>query len=108
MHKQTVMTSPAVSWVKSVAGGEVEFDIYLRQMENQGAPNLFYYASALVALSEQPRDTLRAWLFSHVNHPYPTELERARLAAVTGYNVSFIDEWMAIARRRLLFKRSAP
>jgi hypothetical protein len=44
--------------------------------------------------------TLREWLDSHADHPYPTEEEKAELERRTELKPSQIANWLANARRR--------
>lgn len=43
---------------------------------------------------------LKDWLISHLDHPYPTDEEKERLADSTGLNINQISNWMANTRRR--------
>ncbi|KAG2207970.1 hypothetical protein INT47_010954 [Mucor saturninus] len=45
---------------------------------------------------------LRDWLSRHKKHPYPTEEEKASLAAETNLNLNQISNWFINARRRIL------
>ncbi|PHZ11117.1 Homeodomain-like protein [Rhizopus microsporus ATCC 52813] len=45
---------------------------------------------------------LRDWLSKHKKHPYPTEEEKAALAAETNLNLNQISNWFINARRRIL------
>ncbi|OBZ82574.1 Homeobox protein PKNOX1 [Choanephora cucurbitarum] len=45
---------------------------------------------------------LRDWLSRHKKHPYPTEEEKATLAAETNLNLNQISNWFINARRRIL------
>jgi hypothetical protein len=44
------------------------------------------------------------WLFSHVDNPYPTDLEKADLAARTGLPLRQVTTWLQNARTRILPK----
>lgn len=51
---------------------------------------------------------LKAWLFTHQNHPYPTEDEKFHLMKATELTIVQINNWFSNARRRILkFKRIA-
>lgn len=51
---------------------------------------------------------LKTWLFTHENHPYPTEDEKFHLMKVTDLTIVQINNWFSNARRRILkFKRIA-
>lgn len=43
---------------------------------------------------------LRTWLGTHVQHPYPTEVEKDSLVLQTGLSKTQITNWLANARRR--------
>ncbi|KAI5787028.1 homeobox KN domain-containing protein, partial [Peziza echinospora] len=51
-------------------------------------------------------DMLRAWLSSHVAHPYPTEEEKIQLCDATNLTMNQISNWFINARRRRLNQRS--
>jgi hypothetical protein len=50
-------------------------------------------------------DLLKQWLFEHLEHPYPTEEEKAVLAEDTGLTVKQINYWFTNSRRRFLKSR---
>jgi len=50
-------------------------------------------------------DLLKSWLFDHLEHPYPTEEEKAVLAEDTGLTVKQINYWFTNSRRRFLKTR---
>lgn len=52
-------------------------------------------------LPETSVSILRAWLFEHFLHPYPTEAEKLMLARQTGLTRSQISNWFINARVRL-------
>ncbi|KAF9418323.1 hypothetical protein HW555_004856 [Spodoptera exigua] len=45
---------------------------------------------------------MRAWLFQHLVHPYPTEEEKRTLAAQTRLTLLQVNNWFINARRRIL------
>jgi hypothetical protein len=47
-------------------------------------------------------ETLKKWLHSHENHPYPTDHQKAALCVSTGLNILQLNNWFINARRRLL------
>ena len=47
-------------------------------------------------------DILRNWLNAHVQHPYPTDEEKAELMKQTGLTLNQISNWFINARRRRL------
>ncbi|KAI7758752.1 hypothetical protein LZL87_012258 [Fusarium oxysporum] len=50
--------------------------------------------------SKEALKTLRDWLNSHSDHPYPDEEEREMLQRQTGLNKTQISNWLTNARRR--------
>lgn len=53
-------------------------------------------------LPRQVTDILRSWLNAHVQHPYPTDEEKAELMKQTGLTLNQISNWFINARRRRL------
>ncbi len=47
-------------------------------------------------------EKLRAWLLSHVDHPYPTDEEKRELCKATDLSMNQISNWFINARRRIL------
>ncbi|XP_058837346.1 homeobox protein PKNOX1-like isoform X2 [Topomyia yanbarensis] len=47
-------------------------------------------------------NALRAWLFQHLVHPYPTEDEKRALAAQTKLTLLQVNNWFINARRRIV------
>ncbi|EGD96449.1 hypothetical protein TESG_03892 [Trichophyton tonsurans CBS 112818] len=45
-------------------------------------------------------DMLRAWLWEHLDHPYPTEEDKQIFMSRTGLTISQISNWFINARRR--------
>ncbi|TPX31493.1 hypothetical protein SmJEL517_g05196 [Synchytrium microbalum] len=45
---------------------------------------------------------LKEWLFSHKEHPYPSDEEKDRLCQQTGLSITQCNNWFINARRRLL------
>ncbi|XP_055360398.1 homeobox protein Meis1a isoform X2 [Betta splendens] len=45
---------------------------------------------------------LRAWLFQHLTHPYPSEPQKKQLAQDSGLTVLQVNNWFINARRRIV------
>lgn len=45
---------------------------------------------------------LRAWLFQHLTHPYPSEDQKKQLAQDTGLSILQVNNWFINARRRVV------
>lgn len=53
-------------------------------------------------LPKQATSVMRAWLFQHLVHPYPTEDEKRAIAAQTNLTLLQVNNWFINARRRIL------
>jgi len=53
-------------------------------------------------LPKSATSKLKAWLFEHVSHPYPSEEEKVFLSTETGLNLNQICNWFINARRRIV------
>ncbi|KAG7295630.1 hypothetical protein JYU34_021906 [Plutella xylostella] len=53
-------------------------------------------------LPRHATQAMRAWLFQHLVHPYPTEEEKRTLAAQTRLTLLQVNNWFINARRRIL------
>ncbi|XP_052861006.1 homeobox protein Meis3-like [Anopheles cruzii] len=53
-------------------------------------------------LPKQATSVMRAWLFQHLVHPYPTEEEKRVIAAQTNLTLLQVNNWFINARRRIL------
>ncbi|XP_050096868.1 homeobox protein Meis1-like [Anopheles aquasalis] len=53
-------------------------------------------------LPKQATGVMRAWLFQHLVHPYPTEDEKRAIAAQTSLTLLQVNNWFINARRRIL------
>eukprot|EP01117_Protostelium_nocturnum_P018439 TRINITY_DN7713_c0_g1_i2.p1 TRINITY_DN7713_c0_g1~~TRINITY_DN7713_c0_g1_i2.p1 ORF type:complete len:356 (+),score=103.95 TRINITY_DN7713_c0_g1_i2:103-1170(+) len=53
-------------------------------------------------LPKSATNLLKAWLFNHIFHPYPTEEEKGTLSVQTGLSINQISNWFINARRRIL------
>ncbi|XP_066926884.1 homeobox protein Meis1-like isoform X3 [Clytia hemisphaerica] len=45
---------------------------------------------------------MKAWLFQHLNHPYPSEEQKRQLANETGLTILQVNNWFINARRRIV------
>ncbi|XP_007535712.1 homeobox protein Meis3 isoform X2 [Erinaceus europaeus] len=45
---------------------------------------------------------MRAWLFQHLSHPYPSEDQKKQLAQDTGLTILQVNNWFINARRRIV------
>lgn len=45
---------------------------------------------------------MKAWLFQHLVHPYPTEDEKRQIASQTSLTILQVNNWFINARRRIL------
>ncbi|KAL4712236.1 hypothetical protein ACJJTC_011097, partial [Scirpophaga incertulas] len=59
-------------------------------------------ASKRGVLPRHATQVMRAWLFQHLVHPYPTEEEKRTLAAQTRLTLLQVNNWFINARRRIL------
>ncbi|KAI8071528.1 homeobox KN domain-containing protein [Gongronella butleri] len=53
-------------------------------------------------LPKQVTATLKQWLLAHIDHPYPSEIEKAALQQETQLTMSQISNWFINARRRIV------
>ncbi|KAJ8687952.1 hypothetical protein QAD02_023747 [Eretmocerus hayati] len=53
-------------------------------------------------LPKQATNIMRAWLFQHLVHPYPTEDEKRQIANETNLTLLQVNNWFINARRRIL------
>lgn len=54
--------------------------------------------------SREITNVLSQWLFTHCDHPYPSEHEKSVLCSLTGLSLSQVSGWFINARRRKLKK----
>jgi len=45
---------------------------------------------------------MKAWLFQHLTHPYPSEEQKRQLATETGLTILQVNNWFINARRRIV------
>ncbi|XP_034946590.1 homeobox protein PKNOX2-like isoform X1 [Chelonus insularis] len=53
-------------------------------------------------LPKQATSIMRAWLFQHIVHPYPTDDEKRQIATQTNLTLLQVNNWFINARRRIL------
>ncbi|XP_003745598.1 homeobox protein PKNOX2 [Galendromus occidentalis] len=53
-------------------------------------------------LPKQATELMRAWLFAHIVHPYPSEEEKKIIAQQTNLSLLQVNNWFINARRRIL------
>ncbi|KAF2965080.1 hypothetical protein GQX73_g8472 [Xylaria multiplex] len=82
---------------------DVEFDPLLHPLvQGEVLSNATYSTSNKRSHSRSVRKTqpLRDWLSTHIDHPYPSEEERARLVEQSGLSKTQVIDWFTNARRR--------
>ena len=47
------------------------------------------------SLSSHVVNYLKAWLDEHINHPYPSEAEKAQMVADTGIELKRLNNWVS-------------
>ncbi|XP_051993437.1 homeobox protein Meis1-like isoform X1 [Xyrauchen texanus] len=47
-------------------------------------------------------NVMRAWLFQHLTHPYPSEEQKKQLSQDTGLTILQVNNWFINARRRIV------
>ncbi|KAE8713232.1 BEL1-like homeodomain protein 9 [Hibiscus syriacus] len=74
---------------------------YNRSVHNSGFPEHQPAWRPQRGLPERAVTVLRAWLFEHFLHPYPTDTDKLMLAKQTGLSRSQVSNWFINARVRL-------
>ncbi|OQR66799.1 homeobox protein PKNOX1-like [Tropilaelaps mercedesae] len=59
-------------------------------------------SSSRGVLPKQATELMRAWLFAHIVHPYPSEEEKKLIAEQTNLSLLQVNNWFINARRRIL------
>ncbi|KAK4469815.1 hypothetical protein MN116_006627 [Schistosoma mekongi] len=79
----------------SVGSGENfdEFDLEEKSIKRQKKRGIFPKAATNI---------MRAWLFQHLSHPYPSEEQKKQLATDTGLTILQVNNWFINARRRIV------
>ncbi|KAK8651172.1 hypothetical protein V6N13_140784 [Hibiscus sabdariffa] len=75
--------------------------LYHRPLNNSGLPVHQPVWRPQRGLPERAVTVLRAWLFEHFLHPYPTDTDKLMLAKQTGLSRSQVSNWFINARVRL-------
>ena len=55
-----------------------------------------------IALPKESIAVMKAWLYAHVDNPYPTQADKDLMSEETGLTVKQINNWFINARRRYL------
>ncbi|KAL1763404.1 homeobox protein Meis3 isoform X2, partial [Sigmodon hispidus] len=74
----------------SSAGEDEELDLERRQNKKRGI------------FPKVATNIMRAWLFQHLSHPYPSEEQKKQLAQDTGLTILQVNNWFINARRRIV------
>lgn len=53
-------------------------------------------------LPKKATRVMKAWLFQHISHPYPTEDEKLQIASQTNLTLLQVNNWFINGRRRIL------
>ncbi|CAH8496887.1 unnamed protein product [Schistosoma guineensis] len=79
----------------SIGSGENfdEFDLEEKSIKRQKKRGIFPKAATNI---------MRAWLFQHLSHPYPSEEQKKQLATDTGLTILQVNNWFINARRRIV------
>ncbi|KAK5836678.1 BEL1-like homeodomain protein 9 [Gossypium arboreum] len=81
--------------------GNTERSLYNRAVHNAGFHEHQPVWRPQRGLPERAVTVLRAWLFEHFLHPYPTDTDKLMLAKQTGLSRSQVSNWFINARVRL-------
>ncbi|KAE8684792.1 BEL1-like homeodomain protein 9 [Hibiscus syriacus] len=81
--------------------GSSNRSFYNRPVHNSGFPESQPVWRPQRGLPERAVTVLRAWLFEHFLHPYPTDTDKLMLAKQTGLSRSQVSNWFINARVRL-------
>ncbi|XP_021503992.1 homeobox protein Meis3 isoform X1 [Meriones unguiculatus] len=74
----------------SSAGEDEELDLERRRNKKRGI------------FPKVATNIMRAWLFQHLSHPYPSEEQKKQLAQDTGLTILQVNNWFINARRRIV------
>ncbi|EOY07383.1 POX family protein, putative isoform 1 [Theobroma cacao] len=81
--------------------GSTDRSLYSRPVHNAGFLEHQPVWRPQRGLPERAVTVLRAWLFEHFLHPYPTDTDKLMLAKQTGLSRSQVSNWFINARVRL-------
>ncbi|KAE8720553.1 galactose oxidase-like [Hibiscus syriacus] len=81
--------------------GSGERSLYNRTVHNSGFHERQPVWRPQRGLPERAVTVLRAWLFEHFLHPYPTDTDKLTLAKQTGLSRNQVSNWFINARVRL-------
>ncbi|KAK8617216.1 hypothetical protein V6N13_080134 [Hibiscus sabdariffa] len=81
--------------------GSTERGLYNRAVHNSGFHEHRPVWRPQRGLPERAVTVLRAWLFEHFLHPYPTDTDKLMLAKRTGLSRNQVSNWFINARVRL-------
>ncbi|XWS55614.1 hypothetical protein CRYUN_Cryun09bG0015800 [Craigia yunnanensis] len=81
--------------------GSTDRSLYNRPVHNSGFLEHQPVWRPQRGLPERAVTVLRAWLFEHFLHPYPTDTDKLMLAKQTGLSRSQVSNWFINARVRL-------
>ncbi|GMJ03152.1 hypothetical protein HRI_003984400 [Hibiscus trionum] len=81
--------------------GSAERSLYNRAVHNSGFHEHQPVWRPQRGLPERAVTVLRAWLFEHFLHPYPTDTDKLMLAKQTGLSRNQVSNWFINARVRL-------
>lgn len=95
IYSQVFLGSPGDASNASVGSGEGtgEEDDDSNGKKNQKKRGIFPKVATNI---------LRAWLFQHLTHPYPSEDQKKQLAQDTGLTILQVNNWFINARRRIV------
>ncbi|KDP24541.1 hypothetical protein JCGZ_25105 [Jatropha curcas] len=98
-----IMGHGQVSHVKEETSrfGNIDKNLYVRPVQNSGFIEHQPVWRPQRGLPERAVIVLRAWLFEHFLHPYPTDTDKLMLAKQTGLSRSQVSNWFINARVRL-------
>ncbi|XP_025830187.1 homeobox protein homothorax isoform X3 [Agrilus planipennis] len=94
LYSSVFLGSPGDASNTSVGSGEgTEEDDDTNGKKNQKKRGIFPKVATNI---------LRAWLFQHLTHPYPSEDQKKQLAQDTGLTILQVNNWFINARRRIV------